>query len=58
MYSCGNLSSSYYWYLNPGFNIMEKPLSDFGVHEPTWLLWNSILVFLVTGIFLNAYTAL
>ena len=37
---------------------MEKPLSDFGIQEPTWLLWNLTLVFLATGIFLNAYTAL
>jgi hypothetical membrane protein len=37
---------------------MERPLSDFGIQEPTWLLWNSTLVFLATGIFLNAYTAL
>ena len=37
---------------------MEKPLSDFGIQEPTWLLWNSTLVFLAIGIFLNAYTAL
>jgi hypothetical membrane protein len=48
----------YCWYLNPGFNPMEKPLSDFGIQEPTWLLWNSTLVFLAIGIFLNAYTAL
>ena len=26
--------------------------------EPTWLLWNSTLVFLSIGIFLNAYTSL
>ena len=37
---------------------MEKPLSDFGIQEPTWLLWNSTLVFLSIGIFLNAYTSL
>ena len=37
---------------------MEKPLSDFGIQEPTWLFWNSTLVFLAIGIFLNAYTAL
>ena len=54
----GILAPLYCWYLNPGFNPMEKPLSDFGVQEPTWLLWNSTLVFLATGIFLNAYTAL
>lgn len=46
------------WYLRPGFNPMEKPLSDFGIQEPTWLLWNSSLVFLATGIFFNAYTSL
>ena len=54
----GILAPLYCWYLNPGFNPMEKPLSDFGIQEPTWLLWNSTLVFLATGIFLNAYTAL
>ena len=54
----GILSPLYCWYLNPGFYPMEKPLSDFGIQEPTWLLWNSTLVFLATGIFLNAYTAL
>lgn len=54
----GFLSPIYCWYLRPGFNPMEKPLSDFGIQEPTWLLWNSTLVFLAIGIFLNAYTAL
>ena len=54
----GILAPLYCWYLNPGFNPMEKPLSDFGIQEPTWLLWNSTLVFLAIGIFLNAYTAL
>jgi len=54
----GVLAPIYCWYLRPGFNPMEKPLSDFGIQEPTWLLWNSTLVFLATGIFLNAYTAL
>jgi len=37
---------------------MEKPLSDFWIKEPTWLLRSSTLVFLAIGIFLNAYTAL
>jgi len=46
------------WYLRPGFNPMEKPLSDFGIQEPTWLLWNTTLVILAIGVFLNAYTAL
>ena len=54
----GILAPIYCWYLRPGFNILEKPLSDFGIQEPTWLLWNSSLVFLSTGIFLNAFTAL
>lgn len=54
----GILAPIYCWYLRPGFNPMEKPLSDFGIQEPTWLLWNSTLVFLSAGIFLNAYTAL
>ena len=54
----GVLAPIYCWYLRPGFNPMEKPLSDFGIQEPTWLLWNSTLVFLAIGIFLNAYTAL
>ena len=54
----GILTPIYCWYLRPGFNPMEKPLSDFGIQEPTWLLWNSTLVFLAIGIFLNAYTAL
>lgn len=54
----GILAPMYCWYLRPGFNPMEKPLSDFGIQEPTWLLWNSTLVFLAIGIFLNAYTAL
>ena len=54
----GIIAPVYCWYLRPGFNPIEKPLSDFGVQEPTWLLWNSTLVFLATGIFLNAYTAL
>lgn len=54
----GILAPIYCWYLRPGFNPMEKPLSDFGIQEPTWFLWNSTLVFLAAGIFLNAYTAL
>ena len=54
----GIVAPVYCWYLRPGFNPMEKPLSDFGIQEPTWLLWNSTLVFLAFGIFLNAYTAL
>ena len=54
----GILAPMYCWYLNPGFNPMEKPLSDFGIQEPTWLLWNSALVFLTIGLFLNAYTSL
>ncbi len=54
----GILAPMYCWYLNPGFNPMEKPLSDFGIQEPTWLLWNSALVFLSIGLFLNAYTSL
>ena len=54
----GFLAPIYCWYLCPGFNPMEKPLSDFGIQEPTWLLWNSTLVILAIGIFLNAYTAL
>ncbi|HIG32206.1 MAG TPA: DUF998 domain-containing protein [Flavobacteriales bacterium] len=54
----GILTPMYCWYLNPGFNPMEKPLSHFGIQEPTWLLWNSALVFLAIGLFLNAYTSL
>ena len=54
----GILTPIYCWYLRPGFNPIDKPLSYFGVQEPTWLLWNSSLVFLSIGIFLNAYTAL
>ncbi len=54
----GIFSPIYCWYLRPGFNPMERPLSDFGVQEPTWLLWNSTLVLLSIGIFLNPYAAL
>jgi hypothetical membrane protein len=54
----GILVPIYCWYLRPGFNPMERPLSDFGIQKPTWLLWNSTLVFLAIAIFLNAYTAL
>ena len=54
----GILAPMYCWYLNPGFNPIENPLSDFGIQEPTWLLWNSALVFLAIGLFLNAYTSL
>ncbi|MDC0201817.1 DUF998 domain-containing protein [Flavobacteriales bacterium] len=48
----------YCWYLSPGFNPMDKPLSEFGISGETWLLWNSTLVFLSIGIFLNSYTSL
>ena len=54
----GVFSPIYCWYLRPGFNPMEKPLSDFGIQEPTWLLWNSTLTLLSFGIFLNVYTAI
>ena len=54
----GIIAPLFCWYLRPDFNPMEKPLSDFGIQEPTWLLWNSTLVFLSAGIFLNTYTAL
>ena len=54
----GIIAPLYCWFLRPGFNPMERPLSDFGIQEPTWLLWNSTLVLLSIGIFLNAYTAL
>ncbi|MDC0249720.1 DUF998 domain-containing protein [Flavobacteriales bacterium] len=54
----GILAPIYCWYLRPGFNPMERPLSDFGIQEPTWLFWNSSLVLLAMGVFLNAYTAL
>ena len=54
----GILAPIYCWYLRPGFNPIERPLSDFGISGETWLLWNSTLVFLAIGIFLNAYTAL
>ena len=54
----GILAPFYCWYLRPGFNPMEVPLSDFGIAEPTWLLWNSTLVVLSVGIFLNAYTSM
>ena len=54
----GILTPLYCWYRYPDFNPIHQPLSRFGVIEPTWLLWNSTLVFLSIGIFLNAYTAL
>ncbi len=46
------------WYKIPDFNPINKPLSHFGVLEPTFLLWNTTLVFLAIGIFWNAYTSL
>jgi hypothetical membrane protein len=54
----GILVPIYCWYQYPDFNPIHQPLSHFGVIEPTWLLWNSTLVFLSIGIFLNAYTSL
>lgn len=54
----GILVPLYCWYQYPDFNPVHQPLSQFGVIEPTWLLWNSTLVFLSIGIFLNAYTSL
>ena len=54
----GVFAPLFWLYLRPGFNPTEKPLSDFGIQEPTWLLWNTSLVLLSIGIFLNAYTAL
>jgi len=46
------------WYKIPDFNPINKPLSHFGVLEPTFLLWNTTLMFLSIGIFWNAYTSL
>jgi len=54
----GVFAPLYCWYKYPDFNPVHQPLSHFGVIEPTWLLWNSTLVFLSIGIFLNAYTSL
>ena len=54
----GILTPLYCWYRYPGFNPIKQPLSKFGIIEPTWLLWNSTLVFLSIAVFLNAYTAL
>ena len=54
----GIISPIYCWYLLPDFNPLEKPLSDFGIQEPTSFFWNSSLVLLSIAIFLNAYTAL
>ena len=54
----GILAPFYCWYRYPDFNPIQQPLSHFGVIDPTWLLWNSTLVFLAIGVFLNAYTAL
>ena len=54
----GILTPLYCWYRCPDFNPITQPLSHFGVIEPTWLLWNSTLVFLSIAVFLNAYTAL
>ena len=54
----GILTPLYCWYRYPDFNPITQPLSHFGVIEPTWLLWNSTLVFLSIAVFLNAYTAL
>ena len=46
------------WFLYPDFNPTLEPLSYFGIDKRTWLLWNSALVFLAIGLFLNAYTSL
>ena len=46
------------WYKIPDFNPINKHLSHFGVLEPTFLLWNTTLMFLAIGIFWNAYTSL
>ena len=54
----GILTPLYCWHRYPDFNPIKQPLSHFGVIETTWLLWNSTLVFLSIGVFLNAYTAL
>jgi len=54
----GILTPFYCWYQYPDFNPIHQPLSEFGIIEPTWLLWNSTLVLLSIGIFWNAYTAL
>lgn len=41
------------WYMIPDFNPIEKPLSYFGVAEPTFLFWNFSLLLLALGIYLN-----
>ena len=42
----GILAPLYCWYIYPDFNPIQQPLSQFGVIDPKWLLWNSILVLL------------
>ena len=54
----GILTPLYCWYRYPDFNPITQPLSHFGVINPTWLLFNSTLVILAIGVFLNAYTSL
>ena len=54
----GILTPLYCWFRYPDFNPVTQPLSHFGIIDPTWFLWNTSLVLLSIGLFLNAYTAL
>lgn len=46
------------WYLIPEFNPVTKPLSYFGVVEPTHWLWNMSLLFVAVALYINGRTSI
>ena len=56
--SLGVISPLICWYMIPGFNPIEKPLSYFGVAEITAWYWNLSLIIISFAIYLNAKKSL
>jgi len=57
-FSLGVLAPLVCWYLLPSFNPITKPLSYFGVAEPTLWYWNTSLLLIAIGLYINASKAL
>lgn len=46
------------WYLIPDFNPITKPLSYFGIVEPTHWFWNGSLLIIAIALYINANKSL
>ena len=56
--SLGVLTPLVCWYLLPSFNPITEPLSYFGVAESTLWYWNTSLLLIAIGLYINASKAL